>query len=68
VGLVANAQFAQMADFMLGWFGIDFAGDDGRKFGLWPWQTEEILRESPESGPSEQPGGQRGREVPVIER
>jgi len=68
VGLVANAQFAQMADFLLGWFGIDFAGDDGRKFGLWPWQTEEIRREPSEPGPSEQPGGKHGREIPVIER
>ena len=41
MGIVVNAQFAQMADFALGWAGIDFAGDDGRKFGLWPWQMDE---------------------------
>jgi len=38
VGLVLNANFAQMIDFPLGFVGIDLAGDDGRKYGRWPWQ------------------------------
>jgi len=46
VGLVLNANWAQMADFALGWAGIDFAGDDGRKFGLWPWQMDEASAEA----------------------
>ncbi len=30
-----------MADFMLGWAAIDFAHDDGRKFGSWSGQERE---------------------------
>ncbi len=29
-----------MLDFMAGCIGLDPAGDDGRKYGLWPWQIE----------------------------
>jgi len=53
VGIIANAQFAQMADFALGWAGIDFAGDDGRKFGLWPWQMDAASNGPPRRGPPE---------------
>lgn len=35
VGLVWNARYMQMLDFMLGWFGIDIAGDDGYDVGEW---------------------------------
>ena len=28
-----------MVDFMAGFMGFDPAGDDGYKFGRWPWQT-----------------------------
>lgn len=52
MGIIANAHFAQMADFALGWVGIDFAGDDGRKFGLWPWQSDPAgARETPQRLP-----------------
>ncbi len=37
---MANANWAQMLDFMAGFMGLDPAGDDGRKYGLWPWQIE----------------------------
>lgn len=40
MGLIANAHFAQMVDFMAGCMGLDPAGDDGRKYGLWPWEIE----------------------------
>jgi hypothetical protein len=29
-----------MVDFMAGCMGLDPAGDDGRKYGRWPWQIE----------------------------
>jgi outer membrane biosynthesis protein TonB len=38
VGLIVNGNWVQMADAMLGWMGIDICGDDGRKYGRWPWQ------------------------------
>ncbi|MBM4038647.1 MAG: hypothetical protein FJ290_09045 [Planctomycetes bacterium] len=41
VGFVPNACFGQMADFALGFVGLDLAGDDGRKLGRWPWQPED---------------------------
>ncbi len=37
VGLVSNFRWGQIADFVLGWATIDFAGDDGGKVGHWPW-------------------------------
>ena len=30
-----------MFDAPAGWMGFDPAGNDGRKLGLWPWQTDE---------------------------
>jgi len=53
VGLVLNANWAQMGDFMLGWVGIDFAGDDGRQLGAWPWQLDEAPVERPAVRPVE---------------
>ena len=35
VGLVWNLRYAEMADFLLGWFGLDIAGDDGYAVGKW---------------------------------
>jgi len=49
VGLIANANWMQMVDFALGWACIDIAGDDGRKYGLWPWQSNEAT--APEKPP-----------------
>ena len=55
---------------MAGWMGLDPAGDDGRKYGLWPWQIEgwpsptgavdtapppTAPRESPKEAPRERP-------------
>jgi hypothetical protein len=40
VGLVFNFNYAQIADFFLGIVGFDLANDDGRKYGLWPWETK----------------------------
>ncbi len=68
MGLIANANFAQMADFMLGWVGIDFAGDDGRKLGLWPWQMPEGTIEEPPAKPAEVRREERKRETPEAER
>jgi len=38
VGIVWNARWSQMLDFVLGWTTLDIDGDDGYKFGKWPWQ------------------------------
>lgn len=35
VGLVWNARYAEMLDFLLGWALLDIAGDDGYKVGRW---------------------------------
>ncbi|MBM4031438.1 MAG: hypothetical protein FJ291_06575 [Planctomycetes bacterium] len=39
MGGIFNVGFAQIPDAVLGWVGIDYAGDDGRKYGLWPWES-----------------------------
>ena len=41
MGIVGNANYSEMADFMAGFFGIDFAGDDDRLVGRWPWEPQE---------------------------
>jgi len=68
VGAVLNANWAQMADFGLGWVGIDFAGDDGRKLGLWPWQADAAAadrRPEPPTPPEEtRPETRQGRPTP----
>jgi len=38
IGAVANARYAEMIDFILGFTGFDMAYDDGRKMGKWFWQ------------------------------
>jgi len=38
VGLVANARYLEMVDFLLGWSTLDIACDDGKKMSKWPWQ------------------------------
>jgi len=38
VGIVWNARWTQILDFVLGWTTLDIDGDDGYKFGKWPWQ------------------------------
>ncbi len=40
VGILGNANYTQMADFMAGFVGIDLGGDDDRVRGLWPGQVE----------------------------
>jgi len=40
VGIVLNAYWVQMLDFGAGFMGLDPAGDDGHKYGYWPWQIE----------------------------
>ena len=39
MGIIINGSFAQMIDLMSGFMGLDAAGDDGYKYGRWPWQT-----------------------------
>lgn len=39
-GLVLNARWLQMADFLAGWFGVDFCNDDGRERGSWTAPAE----------------------------
>ena len=68
MGIIANAQFAQMADFALGWAGIDFAGDDGRKFGLWPWQMDEASKGLPTPKTPEPRREEQKREAPEAEQ
>jgi hypothetical protein len=38
VGIVWNARWTQMLDFILGWTTLDLGGDDGYRFGKWPGQ------------------------------
>ena len=37
VGLVANARWFEMADFVAGFTTLDLSLDDGKKFGHWIW-------------------------------
>ncbi len=43
VGLVWNARWFEIADFAVGWIGLDPSGDDGYAVGKWsfPWRSEE---------------------------
>jgi hypothetical protein len=45
VGFVGNINYAQMIDLAAGFIGLDPCGDDGYRFGLWPWQTEATASE-----------------------
>ena len=38
MGLVANARFLEMFDFMGGFLLLDLCGDDGTGESRWPWQ------------------------------
>jgi len=38
IGAVANAKYAEMIDFIIGFSTLDIACDDGRKMGRWFWQ------------------------------
>ena len=40
VGLVWNARWWEMVDFLVGFSGIDLSGDDGNKIGAWPWISQ----------------------------
>lgn len=37
LGIVGNARYMEMVDFVLGWTTLDLAGDDGHKLSKWPW-------------------------------
>jgi len=55
VGLVWNVRWAELADFMLGWTTIDFAGDDGYERGKWSWpRRTEPTEEEPAGALSEE--------------
>jgi len=41
VGFVGDLNYYEMVDAMLGFVGIDISGDDGTRYGKWPWQTED---------------------------
>ena len=41
VGLVWNARYTEILDFVLGWTTIDIAGDDGYKIGRWAFPRRE---------------------------
>ena len=43
VGLAGSARYMEMADFLLGWIGIDIAGDDGTKLGQSPEELDTIF-------------------------
>jgi len=45
VGLVANARYMEMIDFIVGWTTFDIGGDDGKPaggVGHWPWLRAEV--------------------------
>ena len=43
IGVVWNARYTEMVDFMLGWTTLDICGDDGYDVGKWsfPWRAGE---------------------------
>ena len=41
MGAAGNLNYTQVADFFLGFAGIDIARDDGRHLGLWPWESDD---------------------------
>jgi hypothetical protein len=46
LGVVGNARYMEIVDFVLGWSTLDIAGDDGYKLSKWPWNR----RKRPEPG------------------
>jgi len=40
VGLILNVRYVEIVDFLTGWFGYDFCGDDENPMGKWPWQDD----------------------------
>ena len=40
MGFVGNINYLQMIDLAAGFMGFDICGDDGYRYGLWPWETE----------------------------
>lgn len=40
IGVFANANWLQAIDLPLGIVGLDICGDDGYRYGLWPWESE----------------------------
>jgi hypothetical protein len=44
VGLVWNARWTEILDFIVGWSMVDIGGDDGYKFGSWPWKARDPNR------------------------
>ncbi len=59
VGIIVNLHWARIIDFAAGFAGFDPAGNDGRKLGLWPWQTDEggraVERPTEETRPQPRP-------------
>jgi len=49
VGFVGNINYLQMIDLAAGFAGFDLCGDDGLRFGLWPWQAEHTPSERAET-------------------
>jgi hypothetical protein len=39
VGIVWNARWWEIIDFIVGFSGVDLSGDDGNRIGNWPWRT-----------------------------
>ena len=39
IGVIANARYMEMIDFVLGWTTLDIGGDDGKPIGKWPWKS-----------------------------
>ena len=60
VGLVWNARWMEMADFLVGWTTIDIAGDDGHKLGKWSFPRRRDKPPAPEKPPAP-------KEAPVSE-
>ena len=40
VGILFNARYMDFIDWLLGWFGVDLASDDGRDTHQWPWEEQ----------------------------
>ncbi len=51
LGFVLSGHAMEALDFLLGWFGYDVCGDDGRKFGRWPGEAREPAGDADEAPP-----------------
>lgn len=65
LGVVANARYFEMLDFLSGWFFVDLSGDDGQPMGHYPWQAPRGGQASVTAPAERAPGPSAPREEAV---